>query len=65
MAARAKPFTLIAAALLALIALVHVVRLLSGVEVVVAGTSIPQWASLPGLAIAAGLALMLWREARD
>jgi LPXTG-motif cell wall-anchored protein len=31
---------------------------------VVAGEAIPQWASILGLVIAGGLALMLWRESR-
>jgi hypothetical protein len=59
-----KPFTTLAAVVFALIALVHLYRLIWGFEVVVSGTTVPQWISLPGLIIAAGLALMLWREAR-
>jgi hypothetical protein len=59
-----KPFTVIAAALLGIIALVHLLRLIVGFDVVIGGTSVPQWASVPGLLIAGCLALMLWREAR-
>jgi len=59
-----KPFTTIAVALFALIALVHLLRLFAGWEVVVTGFVIPVWWSAIGLVIAAGLALMVWREAR-
>ena len=59
-----KPFTTIAVALFTLIALVHLLRLFTGWEVVVAGYVVPVWFSLPGLIIAGGLAVMVWREAR-
>lgn len=59
-----KPFTALAAAVFALMALVHLYRLIWGLEVVVGGTPLPQWVSVFGLIVAAGLALMLWREAR-
>ena len=59
-----KPFTTIAVALFALIALVHLLRLFAGWEVVVTGFVIPVWWSAIGLVIAGGLALMVWREAR-
>lgn len=59
-----KPFTTLAAALFGLIALAHLYRLIKGFEVVVGGTMIPQWLSIVGLVIGAGMAVMLWREAR-
>lgn len=59
-----KPFTTIAAVIFAVVAVVHVVRLYFGWEVTVHGVAIPTWASWLGLVIAAGLAVMLWREAR-
>ena len=59
-----KPFTTIAIALFALIALAHLYRLVTGCEVVVNGHVLPLWLSAVGLIVAAGLALMLWREAR-
>jgi len=58
-----KPFTTIAVALFTLIALVHLLRLFTGWEVVVVGYVVPVWFSLPGLIIAGGLAVMVWREA--
>ena len=59
-----KPFTTIAVALFTLIAVVHLLRLFAGWEIVVVGFSIPVWWSAIGLVVAGGLALMLWREAR-
>ena len=59
-----KPFTTIAVALFALIAVAHLLRLFASWEVIVAGFVIPVWWSAFGLFIAGGLALMVWREAR-
>ncbi|HVR91481.1 MAG TPA: hypothetical protein VHG29_10365 [Novosphingobium sp.] len=59
-----KPFTTLASALLALIALAHLYRLVRPFDVVIAGCSIPQWASIVGLIVAGGLAVMLHRESR-
>ena len=58
-----KPFTTIAVAVFTLVAIVHLVRLFAGWEVVVTGFVIPIWWSALGLIIAGGLALMVWREA--
>jgi len=58
-----KPFTLTAVIVLALIALIHLVRLFTGWEVVVTGFSIPIWWSAPILVIFAGLSWLVWREA--
>jgi hypothetical protein len=59
-----KPFTTIAVAVFTVIAIVHVLRLVAGWKVIVAGFDIPVWWSAPAFAVAAGLALMVWREAR-
>lgn len=59
-----KPFTTLAIVIFALIALAHLYRLIRPFEVVLGGAILPQWASLIAMIIAAGLALMLWREAR-
>lgn len=59
-----KPFTNIAIVVFSLIALVHAFRIFYSWQVVVNGMVIPIWASVLGLAIAAGLALMLWRESK-
>lgn len=49
---------------LLLIALAHVCRLIWQVEVVVNGVQLPQWLSLFGVAVPAGLAMLLQRESR-
>ena len=59
-----KPFTSIAVILFSLIAIVHLLRLFAGWEIIVSGYIVPVWFSLPGLIVAAGLAIMVWREAR-
>jgi hypothetical protein len=60
-----RPVTRLVAALFALGAVVHVVRLFTGFPIVVGGFSVPVWASLPVAAIAALLAFALQREARQ
>ena len=59
-----KPFTLIAIVLFSLIALLQLLRFFLGWEIMVNGMTIPVWASAIGFVIAAGLALMVWRETR-
>ncbi len=59
-----KPFTTIAVVVLSLISFLHLLRLFFGWEVTVGGLVIPMWVSLLGFVIAAGLALMIWRETR-
>ena len=60
-----RPFTAIAAAILAVVGIVHLLRFLAGWRVVVAGFEVPVWWSAPGFVVAVGLAFMLWREARE
>jgi hypothetical protein len=59
-----KPFTTVAVLIFALIALAHLYRIVRPFEVVVAGCSVPQWASIVGLVVAATLAVMVSRESR-
>ena len=59
-----KPFTKLAAALLGIVALAHLYRIVRPFEIVVAGTTVPQSASIAGLAITGALAVLLWRESR-
>jgi hypothetical protein len=59
-----KPFTSLAIVVFALIALIHLCRLVRPFEVVVQGMVIPQWVSVVGLVVAGALALMVWRESR-
>jgi len=59
-----KPFTTIAIVIFSLVAVLHMLRLIFGWQAVIDGLVIPMWASVVGLIIAGGLAIMLWRESR-
>jgi hypothetical protein len=59
-----KPFTMMAVVVFSLVAMLQLTRLILGWEVSVNGLLIPLWASGIALVVAAGLAAMLWREAR-
>jgi hypothetical protein len=59
-----KPFTTIAIVIFALIAIIHLVRLILGWEITVNAVIIPMWVSVLGLIVAVGLAWMLWLENR-
>ena len=59
-----KPFTFIAVALFSLIALLQLLRFTLGWEVTVNGVTVPVWVSGIAFVIAAGLAVMVWRETR-
>ena len=59
-----KPFTITAVALFSLIALLQLLRFTLGWEVTVNGVTVPVWVSGIAFVIAAGLAVMLWRETR-
>ena len=61
---RSRPFTWIAAAIFALMALVHLYRLFTHFRIVVGSHEIPMWVSIVALVIAALLSWMLCREAR-
>jgi hypothetical protein len=59
-----KPFTSLAILFFALIALVHLYRLVRPFGVTVGSMAVPQWASVIGALVPALLALMVWRESR-
>lgn len=59
-----KPFTLIAVALLSLVAVLQLLRFVLGWEVTVNGFVVPVWASAIAFVIAGGLAAMTWAETR-
>ena len=61
---RSKPFTWIAAALFALAAIVHIVRIFTHFQVVIGTHVIPMWCSYVAIVVAAFLSWMLCREAR-
>jgi uncharacterized integral membrane protein len=57
-----KPFTTIAVGIFSLICLLHIVRLMAGIELVAGGWVVPLWVSAPGAIVTGGLAYMLWKE---
>ena len=59
-----KPFTSIAAALFALIALAHLYRIVRPFPVLIDGYQVSQVVSWIAALVAAALALLLWREGR-
>jgi len=58
-----KPFTTATLVILALVAIVHALRLLVGWSVI-DGADVPQWLSVVALVVTAGLAVGLWSETR-
>jgi hypothetical protein len=61
---RSRPFTWIASAIFALMALVHIYRLIRPFDVTIGSWPLPHWVSVAGALIAALLSWMLCREAR-
>lgn len=59
-----RPFTWIASAFFALVALLHLYRLFTHFQIVLGSHVIPMWVSYVGIVIPAGLSWMLCREAR-
>jgi len=59
-----KPFATLAVFVLAIVALLQLLRVFFAWEVTVNGMFIPLWASVIACLIAAALAFALWRETR-
>jgi hypothetical protein len=59
-----RPFTWIASAIFALMALAHVYRLFTHFEIVLGSHRIPMWLSAVAAVVTAVLSWMLCREAR-
>ena len=59
-----RPFTWIAAAIFAVMAIVHIIRLFTHFQVIVGTHSIPEWCSWVAIVVTAFLSWMLCREAR-
>ena len=59
-----KPFTKIASIILAIVALLHLVRVLLQNAVLVDDLSIPMWVSIVGFIVATILSIGLWRESK-
>lgn len=57
-----KTGSLLAIILLSLVALAHLLRLLTQSEITLNGALVPMWASILGVVIPGGIALLLLRE---
>ena len=59
-----RPFTSLAALIFAVIALVHLLRVIYGWAVTIVGANVPTWTSVLGLVVAGVLAAGLCWESR-
>ena len=59
-----KPFTMVAALLLLVVAAAHAYRLYAGMNITIGSHDIPLWVSWPGAIVAGLLALGLLAESR-
>jgi len=59
-----KPFTIAAVVIFSLAALMQLLRFSLAWEITVNGRTVPVWMSGIAFVIAAGLAVMVWREMR-
>ena len=59
-----RPFTLLAAIIFGLMALLHIYRIITHFHVIVGSHTIPQSVSWLGLFVAGALSIMLFREAK-
>lgn len=60
-----KTGTMLAFILFVLVAVAHLLRVVTGAEVVIAGVSVPQWVSVVGTIVPTAIAWLLWKEAKD
>ena len=59
-----KPFTKIASIILALVGLLHLVRVILNMPVIVGNLEIPMWVSIVGFIVPFLLSIGLWRESK-
>lgn len=59
-----KPFTKIASILLALVGLLHLVRVVLNMPIIIGNLEIPMWVSIGGFIIPLMLSIGLWRESK-
>jgi len=62
MPTESRPFAAVAVALLAIVAVGHLLRVVLGLEVVVGSTVVPMWVSVVATVVAGGLSVLLRRE---
>jgi hypothetical protein len=59
-----RPFTWIASGVFAIVALCHLYRVVTNMQLIIGSHSIPMWVSYGGIVVPALLSWMLCREAR-
>ena len=59
-----KPFTKIASIILAIVALLHLIRVFMKNSVMIDDVSIPLWVSIAAFIVAGILSVGLWRESK-
>ena len=62
---RTRPFTLIAAIIFGIMALLHIYRLFTDFQVVLGSHVMPQWLSIVGILVTGILSIGLFRESRS
>lgn len=58
-----KPASFVAAILLGIVSILHILRLVFHTDVIIGGTSIPTWVSVVGCVAAGALSILVFREA--
>ena len=48
-----------------IVALAHLYRLVSGVEILLDGSTVPLWVSIPGVLLPGLIAFLLWKESKS
>lgn len=59
-----KPGSLLAGIVFTLVAIAHLLRMVSGTEVVIGGSNIPQWVSVVGVVVPGFITWLLWKESK-
>lgn len=59
-----RPFTLIAALIFAVMAVIHIIRMVTKFDVVIGTHSIPMWCSIVAIVVTAILSWGLFKESR-
>jgi protein-S-isoprenylcysteine O-methyltransferase Ste14 len=59
-----KTGSLLAIIVFVLVAIAHLLRLVSGTDVVIGGNDIPQWISVVGVIVPGLIAWLLWKESK-
>ena len=59
-----KTGSLLAVIVFILVAIAHLMRIVSGTEIVIGGNNIPQWISVVGVVVPGLIAWLLWKESK-